>query len=142
MTTIEVLRSRVVRGLRNNNPFNIRFSGINWKGKLKEAKRDADFEEFENLVFGIRAGLINLKTYYNRHELKNLLTVVTRYAPSHENDTSAYVGFLASELKILPTMDLKLNERDNLINLGWAIVKYETGTDLGKQIFENAYDII
>ena len=49
------------RGIRNNNPLNIR-KGNTWKGE-KSVLTDNAFEEFEYMTYGLRAGFIILMKY-------------------------------------------------------------------------------
>ena len=56
--------TKLPRGLRNNNPGNIRNSQrTDWQGEVDEsAKNDNSFEEFETIAYGYRA-LIKLLFY-------------------------------------------------------------------------------
>ena len=49
------------RGIRNNNPLNIR-KGNNWKGE-RPNQTDKEFEEFESMQMGLRAAFILLRNY-------------------------------------------------------------------------------
>lgn len=82
----------ITRGIRNNNPFNIRRSGTRWQGKLYSGK-DNLFEVFTSMDYGIRAGIIILRTYVSVHKLTSVKTIISRFAPESENDTSAYVSY-------------------------------------------------
>ena len=50
------------RGLRNNNPGNIRLDGVHWKGE-KEPSTDNEFKQFETKARGYRAMFQCLNTY-------------------------------------------------------------------------------
>ena len=54
-------KSIVPRGIRNNNPLNIR-KGNNWQGE-RHPQTDKAFEEFESMQYGIRAGFKLIKKY-------------------------------------------------------------------------------
>lgn len=55
-----------VRGVRINNPLNIRIAGNAWKGKVTPS-RDKAFETFKAPEWGFRAGAILLRNYQQRH---------------------------------------------------------------------------
>ena len=56
------------RGLRNNNPLNLRKTSAKWLGKIPST--DKDFEQFTSLEMGLRAGAINIKTQINVRKKK------------------------------------------------------------------------
>lgn len=82
--------STLPRGLRINNPCNIR-KGSPWKG-LTSVQPDRAFCAFENLDYGFRAFFRLMLTYKKRGWLKNPETFVTHYAPlSDGNNVTAYI---------------------------------------------------
>jgi len=50
--------------VRNNNPLNLIKSSSGWKGKI--LNYPGTFEGFESYFYGLRAGVINMRTQYNR----------------------------------------------------------------------------
>ena len=113
------------RGIRNNNPGNIRH-GAKWQG-LAEVQKDKDFCTFKSPEYGIRALARVLKTYKSRYGLNTVGGIINRYAPQNENDTSAYIKHIAKELDISPSDEIELTD-DELIVLIKAIIKHENGT--------------
>ncbi|NDV47951.1 structural protein [Paludibacter sp. 221] len=76
-------------GKRNNNPMNIRVSASNkWLGKVAS---DNDFEKFISMLFGLRAGIRLLKTYYNNGYC-TISQIINRWAPYTENNTEGYIS--------------------------------------------------
>ena len=53
------------RGIRNNNPLNIRHSADRWQGARGEQK-DKSFVQFKSMAYGYRAAWKTLQSYYNR----------------------------------------------------------------------------
>ena len=53
------------RGLRNNNPLNIRHSADCWQG-VREEQTDKSVVQVESMAYGYRAAWKTLQTYYNR----------------------------------------------------------------------------
>ena len=80
------------RGIRNNNPLNIRKSKDKWKG-LRAQQQDAAFCQFENMEWGWRAAFWLLtRTYYHTYRLFTIRTIVQKWAPPHENNTASYIS--------------------------------------------------
>ena len=82
------------RGIRNNNPLNIRHGKDRWQG-ARETQTDRSFVQFESMSYGYRAGWRTLQTYYERFCRQNkpftVRTIIERWAPPNENDTEAYI---------------------------------------------------
>lgn len=81
------------RGIRNNNPGNIRNSERNdWAGEVSKAdKKDNAFEEFKDIPHGVRAMMKLLLKYQRSYNLHSIKELIERWAPRDENDTAAYV---------------------------------------------------
>ena len=75
------------RGIRNNNPLNIRYvSKTKWLGAVK-TKEDTEFEEFTDVHYGFRAAYITLMTYREKYNLNTINGIIHRFSPSNENNT-------------------------------------------------------
>lgn len=86
------------RGIRNNNPANIRL-GCNWKG-LVDISTDKRFCQFVTMAWGVRALLITLRTYVVKHKLHTIRQIIYRWAPpSDGNNTEKYVEFVEKAVK-------------------------------------------
>lgn len=134
------------RGLRNNNPLNIRISATNWRGKMVPSQ-DKAFEQFRDIYFGIRAGLCIIRTYINKYRLTTVAQVIARWAPECENDTSAYVRSVLNRANISPTERLQFNNKNQMCRLCWAMALVECGqqfkdTELRFSLFERAYEMV
>ena len=82
----------IPRGIRNNNPLNIRRSKDKWKG-MRAVQSDAQFCQFESLEWGWRAAFWLLtRTYYHKYRLFTIRTIVTKWAPAIENNTREYIA--------------------------------------------------
>jgi len=81
------------RGMRNNNPFNLRKSGNKWVGKVKGT--DTDFETFDSVENGIRAGMIYIINDISLKKKNTLVSLINQFAPPNENDTNAYIKHLS-----------------------------------------------
>lgn len=98
------------RGVRNRNPGNIDYNPANqWHGQLKPdpsiEKRFARFDMPEN---GIRALGKLLLTYQRKRGLKTVKAIISRWAPSIENDTYAYVRAVEANTGTVPGAEIDL----------------------------------
>jgi len=114
------------RGIRNNNPGNLRH-GPKWQG-LSSEQPDSAFSTFVDMEHGIRALLINLRTYTNTHNLQTVREIISRWAPASENNTDAYVRAVAEALGV--PADQKITGAFwQLLVIAKAIAKHENGKD-------------
>lgn len=108
------------RGIRNNNPGNIRWDGsTRWRGMV--AADPAGFVIFDTPEHGIRA----IARILNSYEGRGIITldqIINTWAPPVENKTGAYVTHLAGLLGIAPSD--RVNDRAGLIA---GIIKHENG---------------
>lgn len=86
---------KISRGERNNNPLNIRISTNAWIGKL--TSQDGVFEYFQSNYFGYRAAYLCLIKHYMRGNY-TIREIVSKWAPSVENDTNKYIAFVAKNM--------------------------------------------
>lgn len=87
-------RDQLPRGIRNNNPLNIRENqriDFDWEGELPIEVDDA-FEEFVSPEYGFRAAARILKSYSNRG-VRTLEGIISRWAPAGDNnDVESYIA--------------------------------------------------
>lgn len=82
----------------DNNPLNIRFSKSNsWLGQIGQNK---GFAKFLSMSYGVRAAIILLMNYYRKYHLDTIGKIISRYAPSSENDTQAYISYVSTMTNI------------------------------------------
>ncbi len=117
-------KSMLPRGIRNNNPGNLRITGDNWQG-LAAQQTDPAFFQFVAPVYGIRALAKTLKTYYYSHGLTTIAEIISRYAPSTENNTGAYISAVAGALGVDPVRPLDCET--HWPGLVAAIIYHENG---------------
>lgn len=113
------------RGIRNNNPGNIRKSGDAWQG-LADIQPDTEFFSFADPVYGIRALAKILRNYRDRYGLTTVQGIINRWAPPVENNTSAYVRAVAAKVGVAPTEPLAW-DAGQLRRLVSAIIQHENG---------------
>lgn len=115
------------RGIRNNNPGNIRKSKDKWQGLAKE-QPDPEFCTFETPIWGIRAMARLLIRYYDYHDLNTVEKIVSRWAPENENNTDAYVKQVEKLSGLSPNELLDLHHFPHLSALIKAMIKVECGS--------------
>ncbi len=131
------------RGIRNNNPGNIRIGSSKWKGKiLKEKNSDGSFEQFVSYEYGVRALIILLKSYVKQgHNTIN--KIITRYAPSHENNTELYINSVVDGTGIGSDEVINGISKELAFSLVVSIIKMENGGEyITKSIFNRSWSLI
>lgn len=101
---------RPTRGIRNNNPGNIRHAkGVRWQGAAAD-QPDREFVAFISAEMGVRALIRTLLTYFKQHKLDTVRGIIRRWAPpigdrngaapggGYTQNTGAYVDAVCREL--------------------------------------------
>jgi len=110
------------RGIRNNNPGNIRGTGDNWQGAT--GFDDKGFVVFESSVYGIRAMARVINNYREKHFLVTIRQIVERWAPDSENNTESYVQSVAGRSGVDANAYI---EPENLPAIMAAMIHHENG---------------
>ena len=119
------------RGIRNNNPLNIRRSKDKWKG-LRAVQTDAQFCQFESLEYGWRAAFYLLtRTYYHKYRLYTIRAIISKWAPPIENKTEAYIANVSRLTGIAPDEPIGIpsDQPARWIAVGRAMAIQENGTE-------------
>lgn len=119
--------SNVSRGIRNNNPFNIKKSLNSWKGKLKFSA-DETFEQFQTMDYGLRAGFQLLRGYIARG-FDTTEKIINRFAPTSENNVARYINFVCEDSPLAPYTQISVNS----LTFFWLcqkILRYESHFEL------------
>ena len=137
--------SASIRGIRNNNPFNIR-KGSTWKGE-RPNQSDPDFEEFTSMEMGIRAGLKLIRNHVTgfggqRKPMNSIAKLIAVWAPPIENNTVEYVRTVSRLTGIPKTRTIFPDDRRALLAIAKAMTKVECGVDIPMYYFESAYDLL
>ncbi len=88
------MSKKLPRGLRLNNPGNIRKGSSRWKGAVRK-NPDKEFVKFDSMLSGYRAMWIVLSNYYHVHHRYTIRSMLSRWAPPKENNTEAYIQFVS-----------------------------------------------
>ncbi|MBQ0957028.1 structural protein [Serratia symbiotica] len=130
------------RGIRNNNPGNIRW-GDDWKGLLPDKQRtDKSFCQFSTPEYGIRAMIIILRNYQKKHGINTISGIIHRWAPTSENDTQAYIDSVSQEVGVAPDQRIDVSDSRILMKLLQAIIRHENGSQpYSFDVFVRAIDL-
>ncbi|WJJ60149.1 peptidoglycan lytic exotransglycosylase [Salmonella phage ST-35] len=120
------------RGIRNNNPGNIRVSKDQWEGMTGD---DGAFVTFDSPESGVRALGKNLLSY-GRQGYDSIEKIINRWAPPNENDTQAYIDSVVTATGIPATQSLDLSDPDTLSSLAQAISFHETGSRYNPEVYQ------
>lgn len=115
----------IPRGIRNNNPLNIRKTAIKWDGKIDG--QDKSFETFTNPEYGIRAAAKLLLNYQAYHGLNTVEQIINRFAPPSENDSNSYADHVANEIGV--EVDQPIKVEDHLYTMLKTMIVHENGTN-------------
>ncbi|TVZ37687.1 hypothetical protein P886_2030 [Alteromonadaceae bacterium 2753L.S.0a.02] len=115
---------KMARGIRNKNPLNIERTGDQWLG-MADDQNDSRFVVFEHEVYGIRAAARILKSYSQRG-IDTLAEIISTWAPSHENDTGAYIATVSSKSGIAATDYVSESQYPALLA---AMIEVENGSN-------------
>lgn len=118
--------SLYARGLRNKNPFNIKFSPhLKWSGQVRS---DGTFVVFKHFDYGVRAGIKLLFNYIRLYDCYTIDAIISRFAPSNENRTNLYIDFIKARINN-PDVFFTYDKLDffTFFNLLRLIIRYECG---------------
>ena len=158
--------AKVTRGIRNNNPGNIRRNGSNWRG-LATLQKDMRFCQFVSMKWGVRAIIYLIRKYVTNYRLNYVGKIISRWAPPEDgNNTTVYIkrcalrigGYCSKTSKTdketiqaglnyeFTADDFKLKDgflsSDELFALVAEICKVESGYNLTRGDFEEALSIL
>ena len=123
------------RGIRNNNPLNIR-KGNNWKGE-RQPQSDPSFEEFESII---------LRNYQRislapKMRANTIRKIINRWAPASENNTQAYIDLVAKRSGLNPDELIAFRDKPRMLAVVEAMCFVECGQAIDKEIISSAYDL-
>lgn len=116
----------IPRGYRNNNPLNIRISRDNWLGKVSP-NTDGTFEQFSDIIYGYRAAIKTLRSYYYTHGLRTIRQMVNRWAPASDgNNPTTYAANVAQRAGIDADQQIAFDE-DTITKIVYGMAISENG---------------
>jgi hypothetical protein len=145
-------------GVRHRNLLNVK-DGEDWLYMTGSDSRGHAI--FPTYAKGLRAGIVNLRSYWVRRKLRSITAILSRWAPSSDtigsipgaprNSPAAYSKFVAGRVGVGPNDALRLfddagkvRDADQLYKLVAAMVEYEneSGLIVPRSIFDEAVRLI
>lgn len=129
------------RGLRNNNPGNIRQNSDNFLGEIKPST-DPAFKQFESIEYGYRAIFVTLNTYQKKYGLSTIRAMISRWAPPKDNnDTEAYIRAVSSESGVPENSRITSTNKDVMIPIVAAMSRVENGGEANIADVQRGWDL-
>jgi hypothetical protein len=113
------------RGLRNNNPGNIRLSRDHFQGEVRPSS-DTAFKQFETMGYGYRAVFAVLATYREKG-FDTIRKIISRWAPPSENNTNSYIQSVEKLSGVPRDKVLTANDGKDYLKIVAAISEVENG---------------
>ena len=125
-------KKELPRGVRNNNPLNIKKTKplTKWQG-VEPIQSDTIFVTFKQMKWGIRAAARILIKYQDDYDLDTVRLLIHRWAPedADNNPTGAYVAHVCDEMGITPGDRVNVHKYNTLFPLVKAMSQFENGGD-------------
>ena len=128
---------KVPRGIRNNNPLNIRIGNV-WLGEV-DKPTDHCFEQFCTIEYGLRAAFVILRRYIRRYGHNTIRSIISTWAPNTENNTAAYIQRVASHVKMDADTPIKYEDTETMCKLVYAMCLVECGQEVDETKIRKAY---
>lgn len=127
------------RGIRNNNPLNIRI-GNTWLGEVPNPT-DSEFEQFVSVRYGLRAAFVILRRYIRRYGRNTPAKIIRAWAPAVENNTQRYIEVVCKRSLIAPNEVIEYADKNTMVRLVKAMAFVECGVQLDDDVVGDSYDI-
>lgn len=127
------------RGIRNNNPLNIRI-GNTWLGEVPKPT-DSEFEQFVSIRYGLRAAFVILRRYIRRYGRNTPAKIIRAWAPAVENNTQRYIEVVCKRSLIAPDEVIDYADKKTMVRLVKAMAFVECGVQLDDDVIDSSYDI-
>lgn len=129
------------RGLRNENPGNLRRSNDQWQG-LREVQTDPEFFQFVSMAYGYRALIKTLQNYRRLRGCVTLRDFIHRWAPPSENNTGAYLRAVCQDMQVPETWIPDVDDRETMCALAAAISRVENGISANMEDVEEGWRLL
>ncbi|TDB51423.1 structural protein [Photorhabdus luminescens] len=131
------------RGIRNNNPGNIRW-GDDWQGLVPELQRtDQSFCQFVSPEYGIRAMIKILYNYNRKHGLKTVKGIISRWAPHNENNTDAYINHVCKDTEVTGDQVVDVFNKVFMTKLIKSVITMENGSQpYSNAVIDKAFSLL
>ena len=116
------------RGLRKNNPGNIRRGIERYRGEIVPSN-DPAFRQFVSMEYGYRAMFVTIRTYITKHKLTTVGEIISRWAPPSENNTLGYIKAVCKHAALADVSTIDPRNSSQMQRLISAISRVENGEE-------------
>lgn len=116
-------KNKITRGMRNNNPGNIRHSSDKFQGEVEST--DKSFKKFKSMIYGYRALIKILQNYETKYGCNTIRKIINRWAPNNENNTDSYVKYVSENSGYGPDEVIDMHNKEVAIKITRAISNEE-----------------
>lgn len=135
----KVAQQGMTRGIRNNNPLNIRHSSSKWQGMVRR-QSDRAFVQFTNRKYGYRAAFVLIRSYIGLHHANTIGKIIARWAPSSDgNNTQAYIQFVSQTSGIPADEPLRFSDQQKMVSIVRSMAQMESAIIEDKTLLDEAY---
>lgn len=127
------------RGIRNNNPLNIRI-GNTWLGEVSNPT-DSEFEQFCHILYGLRAAFVILRRYIRRYGRNTVRKIISAWAPASENNLQVYISNVSRVTGIDPDTIIDFADEKTMTQLVAAMALQECGQPIKMDDIIKAYQM-
>lgn len=127
------------RGLRNNNPLNIKI-GNQWFG-LVEKNTDGVFDQFVNIEYGYRAAFKLLHKYILKYKLNTIHQIIDRWAPDGEPYQTNYKKRVCAAACIDPHTPIDFANDTLMVKIVQAMAAVENGQPVPIEPIIRGYEL-
>lgn len=93
------------------------------------------------MQFGIRAGFIIIRNYIKQGH-KDVASIISRWAPSSENNTDAYIRHVCEISGLSPFQELHFEDKNTMVALVDAMIRVECGKPVDPNIIIQGYAMV
>ena len=128
------------RGIRNDNPLNIRHGKSQWVG-MREKQTDKSFVQFTARVYGYRAAFVLLRGYIGKGK-DTIGKIIAKWAPSSDgNNTQSYINYVSKSTGINASHALRWEDKNDLVEVVRSMAHMESGIIEDRKLIEEAYNL-
>ncbi|WP_448511667.1 structural protein [Photorhabdus laumondii] len=131
------------RGIRNNNPGNIRW-GDDWQGLMPASQRtDKSFCQFVGPEYGLRAMVKVIRNYNNKYGINTVSGIISRWAPASENNTDAYINHVCKGTGVTRDQVVDVFNKVFMTELIKSIITMENGSQpYSNEVIDKAFSLL
>ena len=108
---------------------------------MYERQDDPEFVRFASMQFGIRAGFVIINNYIKQGH-KDVASIISRWAPSSENNTEAYIRHVCELSGLSPFQELQFEDKPSMVALVDAMIRVECGRSVAQLDIERGYAMV